>query len=134
MSRKFRARPLYCITLVRLITFKSETFARSERISSWTPSVKNAVSWFALKFSNGNTAMLFSGIDAGLASSEPVARFSGEDNDGERKTLKATPKTAIKRAPATKNFGIRSRGRKPPVVERLLVAIIVGVAGFPTLS
>src|SRR6266700_7990933 len=50
------------MTEVRLITFRSATFARSARISSCTPSVKNAFSWFALRFSNGSTAMLFSGI------------------------------------------------------------------------
>ncbi len=31
---------LYCITLVRLITFRSAILARSVRISSWTPSAK----------------------------------------------------------------------------------------------
>ena len=35
-----RAPLLYCITLVRLMTFKSAIFARSVRISSCTPSVK----------------------------------------------------------------------------------------------
>src|SRR5438128_714421 len=50
------------MTEVRLITFRSATFARSARISFCTPSVKNAFSWFALRFSNGSTAMLFSGI------------------------------------------------------------------------
>src|SRR6266496_2454961 len=50
------------MTEVRLITFRSATFARSARISSWTPSVKKALSGSRLKFSNGSTAMLFSGI------------------------------------------------------------------------
>ena len=51
-----------CITLIRLITFRSAIFASSVKISSWTPSAKNPFSWSALRFSNGSTAMLFSGI------------------------------------------------------------------------
>src|SRR6266480_5537254 len=50
------------MTEVRLITFRSATFARSARISSCTPSVKKALSGSRLKFSNGSTAMRFSGI------------------------------------------------------------------------
>jgi len=48
------------------MTFKSATFARFVRISSWIPSAKNAVSWFALRLSNGNTAMLLAGTWAGV--------------------------------------------------------------------
>src|SRR2546423_4899964 len=63
ISRRLRCTPvLYCITDVRLITFRSATLARSVRISSCTPSVKNAFSLLSLKFSNGSTAILFSGI------------------------------------------------------------------------
>ncbi len=41
ISRRFRAMPLrYCITLVRLITFRSAIFARLVRISSCTLSAK----------------------------------------------------------------------------------------------
>ena len=55
MWRRFRFAPLlYCITDVRLMTFKSAIFARSLRISSCTPSAKNAFSGSALRFSNGN--------------------------------------------------------------------------------
>ena len=63
---------------MRLITLRSATLARLERISSCTPSVKKAVSWFALKFSNGRTAMLFSGIEA--ATAEVVARDTSFDS------------------------------------------------------
>src|SRR5213596_384824 len=60
--RRFRlASLLYCITLRRLMTFRSAIFARSVRISSCTPSAKKALSGLRLKFSNGNTATLFSG-------------------------------------------------------------------------
>src|SRR6266496_3289736 len=53
------------MTEVRLITFRSATFARSARISSCTPSVKKAFSLSLLRFSNGRTAMLFSGMAVG---------------------------------------------------------------------
>src|SRR5439155_21928425 len=53
-----------CITLVRLITFRSAILARSVKISSWTPSAKKAFAFSSLKFSNGSTAMLFSVIGA----------------------------------------------------------------------
>ena len=66
IRRRLRFGPvLYCITEVRLITFKSAILARSVRISSCTPSVKNALSGSRLRFSNGSTAMLFSGICVG---------------------------------------------------------------------
>src|SRR5437899_12582307 len=52
---------LYGVTLVRLVTFRSATFARSVRISSCTPSVKKAFSCSLLRLLNGSTAMLFSG-------------------------------------------------------------------------
>ena len=47
ISRKLRGAPLlYSITEVRLITFRSAIFARSVRISSCTPSAKNAFCFF----------------------------------------------------------------------------------------
>ena len=52
---------LYCITDVRPITFRSAIRARLLRISSCTPSAKNALSESRLRLSNGSTAMLFSG-------------------------------------------------------------------------
>ena len=55
---------LYCITMVRLITFRSAIFAKSVRISSWTPSAKNANALSWLKFSNGKTAIDFAGKSA----------------------------------------------------------------------
>ncbi len=66
ISRRLRCAPvLYCITEVRLITFKSAILARSVKISSCTPSVKKAFSLSLLRFSNGRTAMLFSGMAVG---------------------------------------------------------------------
>src|SRR5438034_9428000 len=47
------------MTEVRLMTFNAAILARSVRISSCTPSVKNALSGSRLRFSNGRTAMLF---------------------------------------------------------------------------
>ena len=58
------------MTEVRLITFRSAIFARWVRISSCTPPAKNAFSVSRLRFSNGSTAMLFSGTFAGAAFSE----------------------------------------------------------------
>jgi hypothetical protein len=52
---------LYCITDVRLITFKSLIFARFDRSSSWMPTAKKAFSFSSLRLSSGRTAMLFSG-------------------------------------------------------------------------
>src|SRR5437868_10764483 len=54
------------MTEVRLMTFKSAILARSVRISSCTPSVKKALSGSRLKFSNGSTATLFSGMVAAV--------------------------------------------------------------------
>ena len=50
---------LYCITDVRLITFRSAILARLVRISSCTPSVKKAFAFSSLRFSNGSTAIDF---------------------------------------------------------------------------
>src|SRR2546421_150641 len=61
MSRRLRAASLlYCITEVRLITFRSATLAKAVRIWSCTPSVKKTLSGSRLIFSNGRTATLFS--------------------------------------------------------------------------
>src|SRR6266581_6957487 len=76
------------MTEVRLITFRSATFARSARISSCTPSVKNAFSWFALRFSNGSTAILFSGIAVETPATAPTLGRAG------LKTPKYQPPTA----------------------------------------
>ena len=63
---------LYCMTLVRLITFRSAICARSVKISSCTPSVKKAFSLSLLRFSKGSTAMIFPGSCA--KQRVPVAR------------------------------------------------------------
>src|SRR5947199_2640881 len=49
---------------VRAMTLRSATFASRVRISSCTPSVKNALSGSRLRFSNGRTAMLLAGTSA----------------------------------------------------------------------
>src|ERR1700756_2550761 len=60
MLRRSRGIPLlYCITEVRLITFKSATLARFVRISSCTPSAKYALFGSRLRLSKGKTAMDF---------------------------------------------------------------------------
>src|SRR5438105_13608042 len=50
------------MTEVRLITLRSAILARSVRISFCTPSAKYAFCLSSLRFSNGSTAILFSGI------------------------------------------------------------------------
>src|SRR4030095_10306152 len=80
ISRRLRCAPvLYCITEVRLMTFRSAIFARSVKISSCTPSVKKAFSLSLLRFSNGRTAMLFSGplAAAGAALDTVLALAAG---------------------------------------------------------
>src|SRR5207248_7469415 len=49
------------------MTFKSAIFDKRVRISSWIPSAKYALALSSLKFSNGITAMLFSGIADAMA-------------------------------------------------------------------
>src|SRR5436190_13248338 len=64
ISLRLRLIPLlYCITEVRLITFRSLIFARFESNSSWMPAAKNAFSFSSLRFSSGRTAILLSGRD-----------------------------------------------------------------------
>src|SRR5437899_4989321 len=48
------------------MTFTSAIFDKRVRISSWIPSAKYAFSLSLLRFSNGKTAMLFSGIAVGV--------------------------------------------------------------------
>jgi hypothetical protein len=65
----------YCITLVRLMTFRSAIFARFVRISSCTPSAKKEFSWFALRFSNGSTAIDFSSVTTGAVTGASFSDF-----------------------------------------------------------
>ena len=46
-----------CSTEVREITLSALTFESWVRMSSWMPSTKNASSAFALRLSNGSTAI-----------------------------------------------------------------------------
>src|SRR5262245_14924222 len=64
MSGKFSGALLNFWVEVRAMTLRSATFASRVRISSCTPSVKNALSGSRLRFSNGRTAMLLAGISA----------------------------------------------------------------------
>src|SRR5207244_6898657 len=62
ISVRLRLVPLlYCITDVRLITFRSLILERFESNSACTPSAKNAFSLSVLSFCRGRTAMLLSG-------------------------------------------------------------------------
>src|SRR6266705_3565161 len=85
------------MTDVRLITFRSATFARSARISSCTPSVKKALSGSRLRFSNGNTAMLFSRIAVAIETpaTAPTLAWAG------LKTPKYHPPRASKQSDAS---------------------------------
>src|SRR5215475_11010099 len=64
MSGRFSGALLNFRVEVRAMTLRSATFANRVRISSCTPSVKNALSGSRLRFSNGKTAMLLAGISA----------------------------------------------------------------------
>src|SRR5947207_12591717 len=83
---------LYGVTLVRLVTFRSATFARSVTISSCTPSVKKAFSCSLLRLLNGNTAMLFSGGAAFEAAERSDSAFQIITPNG---TAKASNNAAI---------------------------------------
>src|SRR5215475_13167464 len=84
MSGRFSGALLNFRVEVRAMTLRSATFANRVRISSCTPSVKNALSGSRLRFSNGRTAMLLAGISApvlevGVATRE-VAVLSGRSD------------------------------------------------------
>src|SRR6266487_1459258 len=86
---------LYGITLVRLITFRSATFARSLRISSCTPSAKKAFSCSLLRLLNGSTAMLFSGGAAFEAAERSDSVLQIITPNGTAKTRSIAAITAI---------------------------------------
>ena len=54
------------------MTFKSAILARLERMSSCTPSAKKVFSRSSLRFSNGRTAMLFSGAASAGAGADVI--------------------------------------------------------------
>src|SRR5262245_39490405 len=85
---------LYAITLVRLITLRSAIFARLVKISSWTPSAKNAFSWFALMLVKGRTAMLLSGITGAANVGDFAARVLA-DVKAERYEKMRAPATTV---------------------------------------
>src|SRR6266496_3900522 len=62
------------MTLVWLMTLRSEIVASLVKISSCTPSAKKALSGSPLRFSNGNTAILFSDF-AGFEVDPAVVRW-----------------------------------------------------------
>src|SRR6266550_1449863 len=64
---------LYCMTEVRLITFRSLILERFDSNSSWMPSAKKAFSFSSLRFSSGSTAMLFSEIGRGAPPGRPCS-------------------------------------------------------------
>ena len=79
---------LYCITDVRLITFKSAIFARLLRISSCTASAKNAFSGSALRFSKGSTAIpAGSGRDDSLSQNIAPTTAARATNDAIKTVL-----------------------------------------------
>ena len=81
-ARKFSGELLYFCVEVREITFRSAILASRVRISSWMPSAKYALSGLRLRFSNGRTAMFFSGIFAGYRCAE--SRLAGRKNFARR--------------------------------------------------
>src|SRR5947199_688833 len=86
---------LYGITLVRLITFRSATFARSLSVSSCTPSAEKAFSCSLLRLLNGSTAMLFSGGAAFEGADRSDSFFQIITPNGTAKTRSIAAITAI---------------------------------------
>src|SRR5256714_13394839 len=78
MSGKFSGELLKRCVDVRAITLRSATFESRVRISSWTPSAKNALSGSRLRLSKGRTAIDFSGIATG-AGDDAVAAGGASD-------------------------------------------------------
>src|SRR5260370_33362767 len=108
------------MTLVRLMTLRSATLARWFRISSWTPSAKNAFRFSSLRFSKGRTAMLLSGTCASVGLSETAREIPDELLRRRTKKLKAKAMaanaTAVIYADHEKSSG--KTGRAPAPAER----------------
>src|SRR6476469_2495571 len=95
------------------MTFRSAIFESRVRISSWLPSVRYALALSSLRFSNGNTAMLFSGTKvAGLERSVIDPRRK------KRKKLMAKARADRSKVRNSNDFGHRGAliGRTDPSV------------------
>src|SRR5438105_7328356 len=121
------------------MTFRSAILDKRVKISSWIPSAKYALALSSLKFSNGITAMLFSGIAAaagigvaGGVDGAPLPVATGAE--GRDKRTAAIISAAI-RATATAiiqllHFFSRTTGDAPLRACRNLCATF----GFPVSS
>ena len=123
ISRKLRTPLLNCCTEVRLITLRSATFARLERTSSCTPAAKYSFSLSSLKFSNGRTAMLFSGmlrvVAGAICSAAKLLSLSSvrlipcgvRSNIQDKMSAIGNPSTSTITTKRTAQFGISKNGK-----------------------
>src|SRR5206468_6223921 len=111
ISERFPGLLWYCCVDVREITFRSAILDKRIRISSWIPSAKYALAFSSLRFSNGRTATLFSGIAASalaalvLGVDAMVARVGGRWKKINELISRATADTPT--AANNRNFGDR---------------------------
>src|SRR6266487_3406474 len=94
------------------MTFRSAILDNRVRISSWMPSAKYALALSSLRFSNGRTAMLFSGtrIVALLAVSSERDDVVGGDDARLKKTKELATRAPADTTKATISRGFGHRG------------------------
>src|SRR5882724_11520520 len=139
---RLRGLLLYRCVEVREITFKSAILARRVRISSWMPSAKYALSFSSLKFSNGSTAMLFSGIKTVALLAVPSGGVDGVILSDTRwkkvKELITIARAATAKASTSRDLGRRGRltGRtmSDSCFHLLLRLSLSGTCGLPRFS
>src|SRR5258707_4489243 len=93
------------------MTFRSAIFDKRIRISSWMPSAKYALAFSSLRFSNGSTAMLFSGIKTVPLLAVPSGGVDGVIL-GDTRWKKVKELITIARVATTKVSTSRDLGRR----------------------
>src|SRR6266581_2490842 len=123
------------------MTFKSAILDKRVRISSWMPSAKYALALSSLRFSNGSTAMLFSGAigtvaAAGAGVIEAAFADFGAVWREKNQTAPTRSKRAITAMPMRRDFGLRvaDAGRIGAACRRCALANFSGSAAFPAWS
>src|SRR5205809_4453068 len=87
------------------MTFKSAIFDKRVRISSWMPSAKYALALSSLRFSNGSTAILFSGIETATLPSADTCLMLGDSRRRKIETVIANATAETSEAAVSRNFG-----------------------------
>src|SRR6184192_1137353 len=124
---------------VREMTLRSPIRESLVRISSWMPSAKYAFALSSLRFSNGRTAMLFSGTRTVALLAVSSERGDAVGDDARLKKIKelATRATAdTTKATTSRGFGHRGlTGRTPAgLCFHLPRLSFSGTCGLPRLS